>query len=526
MLRHDDTDEARWPPSGGRPGGTGSGRPGRGRTDTDYPRGRPRASLAMRISAIMAGVLVLAVVSGSLVAYAKYRAVYDSIGRVDVSSDLNGIKQPPVDPNAINVLLIGSDSRTGVNGQIGGTDGIDGQRSDTVMVLHIAPGGHSAVVLSFPRDSVVPVLGCTKENGSPGQTASSGEVEQINASFADGGPGCLWETVEETTNIHIDNFVELTFNGFEKVINDLGGVEVCLPAAVNDPKSGLDLAAGEHHVFGPEALAFWRTREDVGEGSDLQRIQRDQFLMASLLQGIEHSKLLASPSKVTSVISDVARNMTTDKGLDQSRMLTIAEGLRGLTSQNVQFVEVPTQTYAPQPNWVQWTSQATQLFSQVAHDTVAPKAAAKKKPAAAAPSTVTPAQVHVEVLNGSGLQGVAAEGSADLTSRGFNVVGSHNALNFNYTRPVVEYASAADLPAATLLQQQFSNAEILKDPTMTPGTVDVILGSDFTALAPASSPSSSSSGGSTAGLTQTFGGITGNTSICSDGSAFSGPDGD
>jgi len=498
MLRHDDADEARWPPSGG----------------------RPRASLAMRISAIMAGVLVLAVVSGSLVAYAKYRSVYDSIGRVDVSSDLNGIKQPPVDPNAINILLIGSDSRTGANGKIGGTDGIAGQRSDTVMVLHIAPAGHGAVVLSFPRDSVVPVLGCTAENGSPGQTANPGEVEQINATFADGGPGCLWETVEKTTNIHIDNFVELTFEGFEKVINDLGGVNVCLPAAVNDPKSGLDLSAGPHHVFGPEALAFWRTREDVGEGSDLQRIQRDQFLMASLLQGIEHSGLLGSPAKISSVIGDVARNMTTDKGLNQSRMLSIAEGLRHLTSQNVQFIEVPTQTYTPNPAWVQWTSQATQLFSQVAHDTTIPKVAAKKKSVATA-ATVSPAKVNVKVLNGSGLQGVAAEGSADLTSRGFNVVGSGNAPNFNYGKSVVEYASAADLPAATTLEHEFSNVEILQVPTLTPGTVDIILGSDFTSLAttPTASP------GSTAGLTQTFGGITGNTSICSDGSAFSGPDG-
>jgi LCP family protein required for cell wall assembly len=485
----------------------------------------------MRISAVMAGVLVLAVVSGSLVAYAKYRVVYDSIGRVDVSGDLNGIKQPPVDPNAINILLIGSDSRSGVNGQIGGTDGIDGQRSDTVMVLHIAPAGHGAVVLSFPRDSVVPVLGCTAEDGSPGQTANTGEVEQINATFADGGPGCLWETVEETTNIHIDNFVELTFEGFEKVINDLGGVNVCLPAAVDDPKSGLDLSAGPHHVFGPEALAFWRTREDVGEGSDLQRIQRDQFLMAALLQGIEHSGLLGSPSKISSVIGDIARNMTTDKGLNQSRMLSIAEGLRHLTSQNVQFIEVPTQTYEPNPAWVQWTSQASQLFSQVAHDTTVPKAAAKKQPAAAA-TTVSPAKVNVKVLNGSGLQGVASEGSADLTSRGFNVVGSGNAPNFNYTKSVVEYASTADLPAATTLEHEFSDVEILQVPTLTPGTVDVILGSDFTSLgatptAGSSSASASTSSSSpTSGLTQTFGGITGNTSICSDGSAFAGPDGE
>ena len=521
MLRHHQADDAGWQPSGDEPASTGRG--GRG-----YPNGRPHVSLAMRISAIMAGVLVLVLVGGSLVVYAKYRAVYDSIGRVDVSGDLNGVKKlPPADPNAINILLIGSDSRTGVNGKIGGTDGIAGQRSDTVMVLHISPGEHSAVVLSFPRDSVVPILSCTAEPGFSGQTADPGVVEQINTSFANGGPGCLWETVEETTNIHLDNFVELTFDGFEKVINDLGGVEICLPAAVNDPMSGLDLSAGEHHVWGPEALALWRTREDLGEGSDLQRIQRDQFLMAALLQGIEKTDLLGSPTRITSVISDAARNMTTDKNLNQSRMLTIAEGMRGLNSRDVQFIEVPTQTYAANPDWVQWTSQASQLFSAVSHDTTLPKAgaAARAKVAAAPAATVSPAQVDVEVLNGSGLQGIAEEGSADLTSRGFNVVGSTNAGNFNYTKSVVEYASAADLPAATTLEHEFTDVEILKVPTLTPGTVDVILGSDFTALASPSAPSGPSSS-PTAGLTQTYGGITGNTNICSDGSAFSGPDGD
>ncbi|MGH3275874.1 MAG: LCP family protein, partial [Streptosporangiaceae bacterium] len=232
---------------------------------------RPRVSTGMKVSAVLAGALVLALVTGTLGVYVKYRAVYESIGREDISGDLTGPKLPPPDPNAINILLIGSDTRVGVNGKIGGTDGIAGQRSDTVMVLHVAPGANRAVVLSFPRDSVVPILSCTAEPGTTGQTASSA-MEQINATFSYGGPGCLYKTIEQTTGIYLNDFVELNFNGFEKVINDLGGVNVCLPAAVNDPKSGLDLPAGMHHVFGPEALAFWRTREDLGEGSDLQRI--------------------------------------------------------------------------------------------------------------------------------------------------------------------------------------------------------------------------------------------------------------
>jgi len=547
MRRQDDSDEARWQePRRQRPGQPKPGqqrprqpKPGRQRPRQPKPGrqrprqqsgrrapGAPRRSPAMLASGILAGAVALALVGGSLFAYVKYREVWDSIKRVDVSGDLRQIKQPPTDPHAINILLIGSDSRAGVNGNIGGRVGIVGQRSDTVMVMHVSPDAHRAVVLSFPRDSVVPIYSCTAENGASGQTANPGQIEQINSTFANGGPGCLWKTIEETTHIHVNDFVELTFIGFEKVIDDLGGVNVCLPQAVNDPKSGLDLSAGRHHVYGSQALAFWRTREDLGENSDLQRIQRDQFLMASLVQGIEKSGLLTSTSKMSSVIGDVARNMTTDKGLDQESMLRLAGGMRGLSSKSVQFIEVPVQNYAPNPNWVQWTSQATELFSAVAHDTKLPskiKAKAKAKVGAkATPSTVSPAKVNVEVLNGSGLSGVAAQGSADLTSRGFNVVGSGNAPNFNYTRSVIEYSSAAELAAAKTVEQQFSDPEILENPSVTPGTIDVILGSTFTALTTATATATATKS-ATADLTRTFGGITGNTSICHDSSAFAGP---
>ena len=156
------------------------------------------------------------------------------------------------------------------------------------------------------------------------------------------------------TNIHIDHFIQLDFTGFEKVIDDIGGVSVCLPFAVDDTMSGLDLSAGRHHVMGV-ALAFWRTREDLGYGSDLQRIQRDQLLMASLVQGIERSGLLNSPTKILSVVKDAADAMETDSGLEQSTMLQIADSLRGLSSQSVQFVTAPNVPYrgirGPRSSW-------------------------------------------------------------------------------------------------------------------------------------------------------------------------------
>ncbi len=506
MSHYDDSDTA------GRGDMRSGGRQGRARGS------RKRRSPWLVGGGVVAGVVALALVAGSLAFYAKYREIWDSIKRVDVSSDLAGVKQPPTDPHALNILLIGSDSRSGQNGKIGGY--VAGQRSDTVMVLHISPGAHRAVVLSFPRDSVVPIYSCTGEGGTPGQTQDTSQVEQVNATFADGGPGCLWKTLELTTHIHLNDFVELTFVGFEKVIDDLGGVDVCLPAPVDDPMSGLHLSAGKHHIGGSQALAFWRTREDLGMGSDLQRIQRDQFLMVALLQGIEKSGLLTSTSKLSKVIGDVADHMTTDKNLTLDTMLKIAQSMHGLSSKSVQFIEVPTINYPENPDWVEWTSTSNQLFSAIAHDTKLPKASkAKKTTTPATLDAISPAKVKVDVLNGSGLAGAAGEGAADLTSRGFDVTGSGNASNFNYTDSVVEYHGAADHAAAEVVKKEMSDVEILANPAVPAGTIDLILGSYFTELKPLPANTGSSD------LTKTYGGITGNTNVCDDGSAFAGPDG-
>lgn len=500
-------------------GGSWQDSPRRSQRRRQTRPGRVPHSRSIMASKILAGVVASALLAGSMFAYVKYREVWDSVGKVDVSSDLRG-HRPPLDPHALNLLLIGSDSRKGKNGRIGGRVGIVGQRSDTVMVIHVAPGGQRAVVLSFPRDSVVPVLSCAREQGTPGQTAVSGQVEQINSTFSNGGPGCLWKTIEQTTHIRLNDFLELTFQGFEKVVNNLGGVNICLPTKIADAKSGLYLSAGKHHVWGREALAFWRTREDVGEGSDLQRIQRDQYLMASLIQGIEGKGLLTSTTKMASVVSVAARNMFTNiKSI--TTMLGLAERMRRIHTNRVQFIQIPTQTYTPNPNWVQWTPESAQLFSAIAHDTKLPKThKSGKKPVHAKLVVATPDKVNVEVLNGSGTNQQAAQGSADLTSRGFNVVGSGDAPNFAYTKSVIEYRGPGDLPAVRALKAQLDNVETLRVASVPRGTVSLILGSSFTALKTKSSKKANAGN-----LTHTFGGVKGNVKICRDKAAFAGPDG-
>jgi LCP family protein required for cell wall assembly len=322
---------------------------------------------------VLAVVVAIALVTTSLAAYLKYRAVWDSITRINVV----GLgHRPPQLTNAMNVLLIGSDSRAGPNEHFGA--GITGQRSDTIIVLHIAPEQHNVVALSIPRDSVVPILSCPPEAGTAGQKAQPGQVEQINATFADGGPGCLWKTIEQTTHLRLDHFIELNFTGFEQVIDDIGGVSICLPFPVHDPQSRLNLTAGHHHVWGAEALAFWRARY-IGEGSDLQRIQRDQYLMASLLQGIERSHLASSPTRLLAVVTDAARYMTTDSGLSLSVMTTIVDSLRGLSPGEVQFIELPTIPYGPNPDWVTWPVSDDQLFAAIARDQQVSTASARPR---------------------------------------------------------------------------------------------------------------------------------------------------
>lgn len=361
-----------------------SGTGDQGEGNREAPHRRTHRSLRMRLLGGAAVVLTVVVVGAALTAYAKYRSVWGSIRRVTISQAELG-QRPPKHAGAMNILLIGSDSRSGRDRRFGRS--VQGQRSDTIMLLHLAPGRQGAVVVSIPRDTAVPVLGCPAAPDGPGQPGIPGQAEQINSSFAQGGPGCLWKTVEHVTGVHLDHFVELNFTGFERVVNDIGGVSICLPYPVNDPLSRLHLSRGRHHVGGAEALAFWRARY-IGQGSDLQRIQRDQYLMASLLQGIDHSDLLGSPARVYSVVTDVAAAMTTDIR-DQGTMLKIAGSVRALSAGSVQFIEVPTVPYPANPNWVQWQQpQARALFASIVQDRAQRRAHAV---ASASPATTSPA---------------------------------------------------------------------------------------------------------------------------------------
>ena len=493
------------------------------------PRGggspkRQRRSRRRRIIGWIAVLTTLLVCGTSLAAYAAYLNDVHSIETFKITKTSLGPHRPPAYNSSENILVVGSDSRAGSNRKFG--DNVQGQRSDTMIVLHIRPNHNGAVVVSLPRDSEVPVLQCGADGlGDPGQPNDPGQSEMLNATFAYGGPPCLWKTVEQETGIRIDHYIGLTFSGFEKVIDDLGGVNVCLPEAIKDPLSGINLTAGLHHVYGEQALAFWRERY-VGEGSDLQRIERQQYLMAGLMQQVKTGGLLTDYPKMYSVLTDAAKALTTDQGLAVSDMLSLGEDLRGLSESSIQFVTVPNVADPTDNDRVLWQQpQANELFHAIAHDTSLPTGTT----APGTPATTSPGSVQVEVLNGNGQQGAASQVAGELTGRGFKVVKKGNASNDNYTSSVIEYATSSDMTEVNTLKAAIGSAQVQEVPSLTPGTVALIVGSSFNGLVKASTANSSSSGsnspsGAADNLSQAYGGITGDANICKDQNAFTGPD--
>ena len=508
--------------------GSGGGSGGDQQAGGRPRRPRPSWRAMLGVAAIIA---TFAVVATSLVAYAKYRGVVGSIHRENVTAAMLG-KRPPYTAG-LNILIIGSDSRQGLGTKFGAD--VVGARSDTSMLLHIAPGHTRADIISFPRDSMVPVLACADDKqGHPGQSAQPGEVERLNATFSAGGAPCLWKTLEQETGIRIQHFVEVNFAGFQSIVNDVGGVPVCLPFAINNPQSRLHLAAGKRVVNGAQALAFVRLRENIGEGSDTQRIQRQQYFLAAVMQKLKSTNLLSQPSRIFNVVRDVAKSLTTDSGLDLSTMLRIANSMKSLSSSSVQLVTVPVVPYAGDPaaelSWEQ--PQAARMFRAIEADKNLPasarskakgKANAQAKAATVQP-TASPATVHVQVLNGSGVTGVAGTTASALTAKGFTVTGTGPAANYNFTSSVIQYSSAAQLPEVNTLKALVGPVVVQQDPALGTGSLNLIVGSSFNGLAAAGAGGSKSSAKALGNLAKSYGGITASTNICKDSAAFAGPD--
>ncbi|MGW2153445.1 LCP family protein [Nonomuraea sp. NPDC001699] len=360
-------------------------------------------------------VLTFVLVAVTLGGYAYYRSIDSDIPRVAVDP---GSTRPP-ETGALNVLLVGSDSREGDNKKYGAKSQGLGERTDTIMVLHISPDRDKATMISFPRDTMVMIPQCQSRTGA----TLAGGLRQINSAFNDGGINCTVRTIESLTNIKINHIAKVDFTGFKGIVDAIGGIEICLPKAVNDPKAKLQLSAGKHVVRGEQALAYVRTRYALGDGSDLGRIQRQQVFLTKVLDKITNGGLLTDPIKLNAFLRAGAKAVTLDDKLTLERMVEIAGSVKGLTAKELKGITVPVEAYPADKNRVQLRQpDARNFFEAVRSDTeVSPPSTAATKP------KVENGRVRVQVLNGTTEVGKAGQVADELADQGFVVVQVGNA---------------------------------------------------------------------------------------------------
>ncbi|MEU1184395.1 LCP family protein [Streptomyces sp. NPDC005820] len=256
----------------------------------------------------------------------------------------------PLPTEAVNILVLGSDSRSGAeNQELGGGDS-SGARSDTAMVVHIDAGRTGATVVSIPRDTLVTRPSCPLSSGG---TSAVAYGVMFNSAYSLGGPVCAVKTVESITNVRMDHYIEVDFSGFAKLVNALGGVTVTTDEDIDDDDSHLHLQAGTHHLNGKQALALARTRHGIGDGSDLGRIGLQQKLVKALLEQVASTNLLTSPTELYGVADAITGSLTTDTGLNSlSELMELGQSLQGLTADEVKTVTMPVVTAPSDPNRV------------------------------------------------------------------------------------------------------------------------------------------------------------------------------
>jgi LCP family protein required for cell wall assembly len=402
-----------------------------------------------------AGALAVTVAAGS--ATVAVGQLQDNVTRIDISDQVGErvVDYGDLSEGPVTFLLMGSDARTGTGNK--GYGNFEGARSDTTMLVHVYPDRESAVVVSIPRDTIVDLPSCKNTEGRVLPAAR----DRFNAAFDRGGPGCTVKTVEAMTGLPIDHFVVLDFNGFKKTIDALGGVEVCLTRPLQDSKSGVDLPAGRTRVSGEDALAFVRVRHNIGDGSDISRINRQQIFLSSLIQEVTGSGLLTDPLRVWRVLSESSKSIATDTALaDSDGLLALAASLSGLRPKDISFVTLP---------WLPNADGATIVADQPKADAIW-AALADEKPWPPPPTkgadgqklTEVPEQILVDVHNASGVEGQGSRAAEDLAAQGFRI-GVVNAREKVARATTIRHAPD-QLEAARTLQAAIPGSVLREDP--------------------------------------------------------------
>jgi LCP family protein required for cell wall assembly len=391
---------------------------------------------------------------------------------------------------AMNLLLVGNDSRSRLTDQQlaelnAGTD--SGTNTDTMILVHIPKDGSRASFVSFPRDSYVeiPGYGWDKLNAAYAYGYQAVDSSAPDADREAGGAQLLVQTISSLTGLQIDHYAEVDLLGFFQLSSVVGGVEVNLCQAVDDSHwSGAVFDAGVQTISGADALKFVRQRHGLPRG-DFDRIIRQQVFIAGVLRRMLSDEVLFDLGKQRELVQAAAESLTVDQSLD---LFQLAEQMQSVTTGEIEFQTVPYigDSADDAGRYILELESSENLHAFFEKLSAEPEPAPETT--AEVPPTLAPADVAVEVLNGSGTSGVAVSAGEALTASGFWVTATGNADSHDYTRTEIRYA-AGDEALATTLATAVPGATTKESPAPAAGTVQLVLGSDFTSIGQAVEPS-------------------------------------
>lgn len=331
------------------------------------------------ISLVLAGAFAFVATGAGAVIY-KFQ---NNIESIDISDRLDGVEGlptapvDPADPNAdapVNILLMGSDDRSGVNAEIGGEAG--GMRSDTTIVMHISADRSRVELVSIPRDSLVDIPSCEMTDGSMTRAQSNA---MFNSAFALGWDNggdiasaatCAMVTVMSLTGVYLDGFVVVDFAGFQSMIDAIGGVPMCIPETIVAPEANLNLQAGQQTLNGEQALGLARARKGTGlNGSDLTRITRQQELLGATAKAVLSQNLLTDAPALLQFLNAATSSLKASQNFASLQNLSgLALSLRGLDASAINFLTIPVADAPTDKNRVVWTSAADAIWENMAAD--------------------------------------------------------------------------------------------------------------------------------------------------------------
>jgi LCP family protein required for cell wall assembly len=387
------------------------------------------------------------IIAASLTVYAGYRDAL-SIQTEEVNPDAWG-DRPAQAEGIHNILLLGTDERAGDNAEYNVLNGI---RPDVLVVVSIDVDKGGVTMVNLPRDLLIPLPECPPTEGTDGVAA--GTVDQLNHAMTYGGMDCQGNTVETMTDIHLDHMVMIDFAGFQDIVNSIGGVEMCIPTAIDDPKAHLTLDAGVQTLNGEQALGLARSRASTEQGSDLNRIENQQRMMGAILREVTGGDIMSSPTTLYDFIGSVTDSMVTDDGLTVDKMTELAIAMREVDLGRMNMVTVPVIDAPSNKNKVALNEgPAQELFAAVASGDVLPEEESEDKGGESETpegSVVEPGDVSVRVFNGTAQNGLAEVVQGLLEEQGFIVTDIGNPGPRNPQQSTIYHGPGQEAAAQTL----------------------------------------------------------------------------